>query len=187
MGTLKYAILGLLNRKEMTGYEMSKELSDTLSAFWSAKHSQIYPELRQLKEDGMVEYHVAITGNVLEKKVYAITDAGRDAFMQWEETMSAIQPFPKDEFRLKLYFSGDVSANFRKDLLENQLKQHQKRLEAIRQDLSKFSKIPPDDPTELSDYMLVRGGIIREESTCAWLQECLDLSNVISGGEVARP
>ena len=30
MGTLKYAILGLLNRNEMTGYELSKEFENNL-------------------------------------------------------------------------------------------------------------------------------------------------------------
>ena len=39
MGTLKYAILGLLNRNEMTGYELSKEFETTLFEFWNAKHS----------------------------------------------------------------------------------------------------------------------------------------------------
>lgn len=48
MGTLKYAILGLLNRNEMTGYELSKEFETTLFEFWNAKHSQIYPELKSL-------------------------------------------------------------------------------------------------------------------------------------------
>ena len=46
MGTLKYAILGLLNRNEMTGYELSKEFETTLFECWNAKHSQIYPELK---------------------------------------------------------------------------------------------------------------------------------------------
>ncbi|MCX8179105.1 MAG: PadR family transcriptional regulator, partial [Candidatus Aenigmarchaeota archaeon] len=42
MRTLKYAILGLLNRKPMTGYDLSKEFSYQLGNFWSANHSQIY-------------------------------------------------------------------------------------------------------------------------------------------------
>ena len=50
MGTLKYAILGLLNRKSMTGYDLSKEFETTLFEFWNAKHSQIYPELKSLSE-----------------------------------------------------------------------------------------------------------------------------------------
>lgn len=54
MGTLKYAILGLLNRKNMTGYDLSKEFETTLFEFWNAKHSQIYPELKSLSENGLV-------------------------------------------------------------------------------------------------------------------------------------
>ena len=93
MGTLKYAILGLLNRKNMTGYDLSKE-------FWNAKHSQIYPELKSLSENGLVRYEVEITGNVLEKKVYSITEKGREDFYKWEESLNPLKPVPKDEFRL---------------------------------------------------------------------------------------
>ena len=60
MGTLKYAILGLLNRKNMTGYDLSKEFETTLFEFWNAKHSQIYPELKSLSENGLVRYEVEI-------------------------------------------------------------------------------------------------------------------------------
>ena len=41
MGTLRYAILGLLNRKAMTGYDLSKEFQTSLAEFWHAKHSQL--------------------------------------------------------------------------------------------------------------------------------------------------
>ena len=91
MGTLKYAILGLLNRNEMTGYELSKEFETTLFEFWNAKHSQIYPELKSLNAEGLIQYRVEITGNVLEKKVYTITDEGRRDFSEWEETLCPIQ------------------------------------------------------------------------------------------------
>ena len=56
MRTLKYAILGLLNQKEMTGYDLMKQFESTLCEFWSAKHSQIYPELKKLTEEGSVAY-----------------------------------------------------------------------------------------------------------------------------------
>ena len=48
MRVLKYAILGLLNQKSMSGYELSSEFESALNEFWNAKHSQIYPELRKL-------------------------------------------------------------------------------------------------------------------------------------------
>ena len=56
MRTLKYAILGLLNQKKMTGYDLMKQFESALCEFWSAKHSQIYPELKKLTEEGCVAY-----------------------------------------------------------------------------------------------------------------------------------
>ena len=121
MGTLKYAILGLLNRNEMTGYELSKEFETTLFEFWNAKHSQIYPELKSLNAEGLIQYRVEITGNVLEKKVYTITDEGRRDFSEWEETLCPIQTASKDESRLRLFFldGWNICWKTRKSLMKS--------------------------------------------------------------------
>lgn len=95
MGTLKYAILGLLNRNEMTGYELSKEFETTLFEFWNAKHSQIYPELKSLNAEGLIQYRVEITGNVLEKKVYTITDEGRRDFRNGKKRSARSRRHPR--------------------------------------------------------------------------------------------
>ena len=46
MRTLKYAILGMLMQKSMTGYELMQQFESALCEFWTANHSQIYPELK---------------------------------------------------------------------------------------------------------------------------------------------
>ena len=69
MRTLKYAILGLLNQKKMTGYDLMKQFESALCEFWSAKHSQIYPELKKLTEEGCVAYRQEASDNGLEKAV----------------------------------------------------------------------------------------------------------------------
>ena len=51
--TLKYVILGLLSQQSRSGYDLSQELSGALQEFWSANHSQIYPELKRLTEEGL--------------------------------------------------------------------------------------------------------------------------------------
>lgn len=182
MGTLKYAILGLLNRQNMTGYEMAKEFESTLFEFWTAKHSQIYPELKHLTEKGLVEFKVEISGTVLEKKVYSITEEGRREFREWEEKLYPMQPAPKDEFRLQLFYSGSISPEFRLRLLKDQLCQHEERLEHLRRNLGKFSTIPPEKEEEFTDYLVLRGAVVREEGTCQWLKECIDLcENRITG------
>ena len=67
MGNLKYAILGLLNQKEMTGYDLMKQFESTLCEFWSAKHSQIYPELKKLTDEGNIAYKIEPSENGFEK------------------------------------------------------------------------------------------------------------------------
>ncbi len=44
--TLKYAILGLVHKEEMSGYDITSQFKKEIGQFWSAKHSQIYPELK---------------------------------------------------------------------------------------------------------------------------------------------
>ena len=65
MRTLKYAILGLLMQSSVTGYDISKAFGDGLGSFWSAKHSQIYPELKRLTEEGLIRYRTVIQGEKL--------------------------------------------------------------------------------------------------------------------------
>ena len=150
MGTLKYAILGLLNRKNMTGYDLSKEFETTLFEFWNAKHSQIYPELKSLSENGLVRYEVEITGNVLEKKVYSITEKGREDFYK-------------------------LSPEKRMALLTDQLKQHEEKLAHLKGNMGKFSSIPPEDENDFADYLVLHGAVLREETNCKWLKDCIKL------------
>lgn len=177
MGTLQYAILGLLSRKDMTGYDMSKEFETTLSGFWNAKHSQIYPELKTLTEQNLIEYHLEISGTVLEKKVYSITAAGREQLTQWENNFNKLKPIAKDEFRLQLFFSDCVSPEHRIELLKNRLAQHEERLQQLRERKPKFQNLtaPPQEEEEFNDYLVYLGGIMREEEKCDWLKKCISL------------
>lgn len=101
---MRYAILGMLNRTDLTAYDMTKEFETTLFDLWRAKHSQIYPELKALNDAGLVDFKVEISGSVLQKKVYSITEKGRKEFLQWIEQCNEIPPVPKDEMRLQLFF-----------------------------------------------------------------------------------
>lgn len=175
MGTLKYAILGLLNQKNMTGYELTKEFETTLFEFWHAKHSQIYPELKRLYQDKLVDFKIEISGTSLEKKLYTITENGRKEFLKWLEQRHQMPPTPKDEFRLQLFFTHFVSPKQRLDLLNDYLYQHKKRLEHLQNNQKKFTAVPPSDTDAFSDYMVLLGAVMREENTCQWLEKCIYL------------
>lgn len=175
MRTLKYAILGLLNQQAMTGYELMKQFESALCEFWSAKHSQIYPELKRLTEEGHIEYTVEISGTVLEKKLYSITPTGKADFLNWLAQDVDMEATPKDIFRLKLFFSGNLEPKRRLEHLESQLHQHQTRLSHLRHNWQKFDGLPDAASDEFGDYLVLMGAIMREEMTCEWLEKCIEL------------
>lgn len=175
MRTLKYAILGLLNQTSMTGYELMKQFESTLSEFWYAKHSQIYPELKKLTDEGCITFDIQISGVSLEKKRYTITEEGRKDFLKWLEDDTEMEATPKDISRLKIFFSGKLSNEAREHLFNDQLLQHQSRLRHLIQNQNKFKEIPANDSDEFGDYLVLLGAIMREEMTCQWLNKCLEL------------
>lgn len=175
MRTLKYAILGLLNQKSMTGYELMQQFEGALAEFWNAKHSQIYPELKRLTTEGMVTYDIKIAGTVLEKKVYTITNAGRKDFLQWLSLDEPMQETAKDIFRLRLFFGNHLGSDRRMELIKSQLTQHQARLAQLMENQETFCGIPSKDTDAFYDYMILTGGILREEAYCRWLNVCIKM------------
>lgn len=178
MRTLKYAILGLLTRKPMTGYELTKEFNHELAEFWYANHSQIYPELKKLHKEALVTFDVEISGDILEAKRYTITEQGQTEFIQWLHKDQKIKRTPKDVFRLRMYFSNEMDVAARIQILENQKMQHSKRLNTLLKTFEQYPEVPDIDSDRFGDFVVLRGAIMRQESTIAWLDECIGYCKV---------
>ena len=79
-GNLKYVLLDLLQERPKHGYEMIKEMEERTYGFYSPSAGAIYPTLQLLEDRGWVT-----TQEAEGKKVYAITDAGRQALKEHQE------------------------------------------------------------------------------------------------------
>ena len=101
---LRYAILGYLSSAPGSGYDLAHQLDRGLGWFWSASHSQIYPELKRLEEEGLVEGTATTVGEKLEKRIYAITDEGLEQLKTWTAEPPRYRP-NRDPERLQLIFS----------------------------------------------------------------------------------
>ena len=173
MRILKYAILGLLNRKSMTGYDISKEFNFQIAEFWNAKHSQVYPELKKLVNEGLIIFDIEISGDILEKKVYSITEKGKDEFLNWLSKDEPMEPTAKNIFRLRMYFSNNLDTKTRIKLLESQLIQHKNRLAFLQSQKDAYCNIPDINSEYFGDYLVLDGAIIREKGTIEWLEKCI--------------
>src|SRR3954464_11744678 len=78
--SLRHAVLGLLERRPSTGYELTQTFDRSLRTSWQARHSQIYPELAKLEAAGLVE---VVGHGARRSKTYAITEEGRAELRRW--------------------------------------------------------------------------------------------------------
>ena len=84
--SLRYALLALLRVGPLSGYELQKQFSVSVGHVWHAPDSQIYPELRKMDAEGLIEGEEQQRGQRGVRKVYHITPAGEQAFLDWMRT-----------------------------------------------------------------------------------------------------
>ena len=176
MRTLKYAILGLIDRTPMTGYDITREFnSNNLANFWYANHSQVYPELTRLTNEGLITCEIVNLSDKFEKKLYTITEKGHLEFLEWLRDDEPLPPTPKDVFRLRMYFSDAMSPEDMMAHLEDALKKHEQkrgRLLSIMEDHYQ-RKAPETHTPEYGDFIVLEGAILREDSYIQWLKNCI--------------
>lgn len=78
--SLRFALLDLLAGEPMSGYDLTKVFAISLANVWPTQHSQIYPELAKLVNDGLI---LQTGEGPRGRKVYSITDQGIDALRAW--------------------------------------------------------------------------------------------------------
>jgi len=84
--SLRNALLALLMVEPMTGYDLAKRFGSSVGNVWHAPDSQIYPELRRMAQDGLLEAEEVPFGRKGRKIAYSITEAGRQSFREWMDS-----------------------------------------------------------------------------------------------------
>ncbi|MBF6301810.1 PadR family transcriptional regulator [Nocardia amamiensis] len=74
------SLLGFLHEGPMSGWDLVATAQDRIGDFWTITQSQVYRELAAMDAAGLVEK--GETG-ARERTPYHITDAGREAFLEW--------------------------------------------------------------------------------------------------------
>jgi len=122
--SLKHALLGILGYGPMTGYEVKQFFDSSVQHFWNAELSQIYPTLKALEENAWVERHVEVQENRPNRKVYTITDAGREEFGRWLR-QPQVPADLRDPFLIKVFFGAAMPVEDILVALRRQMEEHQ--------------------------------------------------------------
>ena len=155
-----YVILGMLGLGARTGYDIKGIVDHSTRFFWAASYGQIYPELNQLEQAGLVSGKDAPTGG-RKRKEYELTGAGRKALAAWAASPPQM-PELRDESLLKLFFADALP-------LEEGLEQLRLRRAGHAEFLAVLKEIearPGEDPPFVG--LVLRYGIEYAEFNIDW-------------------
>ncbi len=125
---IKTLCLGVLTLEPSSGYDIKKYIENRISHFFAAGYGSIYPALAELADAGLVTCEEIPQDGKPARKVYHITEHGRDWF---SNALQKADPKHnvRSEFMVLLHFS-------------HMLKEHQihalldQRLQSITEELS---------------------------------------------------
>ena len=129
---IRYILLGYLNYYPMSGYDLKLNLEHSISHFWHAHHSQIYTTMRKLETEGLVTSEIHPQEGAPDRRVYNITEAGKEELNHWlDKPMKQASPI-KEEFMVRLFFSSGREPQEVAAELITQRKFHEERLQVYK-------------------------------------------------------
>ncbi|MEM9136012.1 MAG: PadR family transcriptional regulator [Cyanobacteria bacterium P01_F01_bin.42] len=142
---LELAALGLLHKRPLHGYQLTKTLEISMGCCISINYGAIYPLLRRLESHGfIVPLSAAETAGSSSRIIYRITQAGR---ARWRsrmlETPNESWVNSRSRFMVKAFFFDHLEPGDRKALIQHRLAQcweREKKLQSngLLQDLSSY-------------------------------------------------
>jgi len=105
---VKTIILGALFQKSMTGYELKKIFDLSFAYFSGLSYGSIYPALKKMEAEGLISMRLEIQDGAPNRKVYTITDAGKETFLQALRRPIELERV-KNAFLMKLFFFTHLS------------------------------------------------------------------------------
>jgi PadR family transcriptional regulator AphA len=159
-------VLGLLALSPRSGYDIKTVVDRSTRFFWAASYGQIYPELKRLEEEGLVEGEDQPNGG-RSRRVYKLTAAGHEALVEWLlGTTTTVEL--RDESLLRLFFADALSREQALNLLEGRKRGHEEYLEVLRA----IAALPGGpDPTFVD--LVLHWGIDFNEWGAKWCEEQL--------------
>ncbi len=115
-GYVRLAMLMLLSRESLTGYDIMRLIEKKTMGFWRLTPGGIYPNLRKLERKGYVKGHWEFKGG-MRKKRYTITDEGRqllEAALQRQQQMAETMGGLFSEFAQEVLETEPVSLQISK-------------------------------------------------------------------------
>jgi len=195
-GVLEFAVLGLLYRTPMHGYELSKQLNMLLGTFRALSYGTLYPCLNKLYAEGFIvregDEAARVPGSTRpargngrppgrSKIVYRLTAEGKERL---QDMLADAGPaaWEDDEFGVHFAFFGQTRADIRLRILEGRRSRLEDRMEGVRAALARTRERVDSYTLELQ-----RHGLESVEREVRWLNELIASERQSEQSEANNP
>jgi DNA-binding PadR family transcriptional regulator len=162
---VRYPILALLADEPAHGYEIKRGLEERFgSVIAPVNAGQVYVTLQRLQRDALVADDAVAQNGRPDKRVYRLTDAGRQALEQWLGAASAPTRL-RDDFFMKLVFAHAMGLADPAELIARQREVYLRALGDLERVLASGAD---GDTTAL----VVEGAALHLEADLKWLDRC---------------
>jgi DNA-binding PadR family transcriptional regulator len=167
------SLLGVLSLGPMSGYEIRQFMERATANFWSESFGQIYPALKRMLADGLVEIVEDDCGEGHPaKKVYRLTATGELRLKEWLGV--PVRPHKnRNELLLKLFFGSRAKSG----MLAAHVESWRARYAS---DLERYLELEKQIPVRQKDHpglpfflMTLRYGIVEAKALVGWCDETL--------------
>ncbi len=124
-------VLGFLMSGNKTGYKIKKMMEVSTSYFFNTSLGSIYPALKKLEKNQMVNMKELVKKGRLQK-VYTITPKGKEHFHEWLQSEPTVFKIRTDAL-LKIFFFGFLSSELREKQLASTLSQLDLQIEDLKE------------------------------------------------------
>ncbi len=163
----RHVILGLLGRRPMSGYDIKRNLKSLDWLIGSLSSGSLYPALRTLLQDGCATVEVHPHESRPPRKIYSITEAGRQELSEWID-QPVVANAPLRAFLMRLVLADDHPPETLVTHLCERRAQVASRQAAYEQIISAEESSHPD--LDLAwDY-----GLALAKAEITWLDRTLD-------------
>jgi DNA-binding PadR family transcriptional regulator len=172
LGIVQEVLLALLAKEASHAYELRARLALALGPLAEAlNEGQVYVTLARLEKARLVSSSRVGQADRPDRKVYELTEAGRDRVMSWLEDVSWPKPAPA-EFHLKLVA---VAAAGLGDPVRVVNLQRRELLLELRQ-AERAALAEPDGSVAA---LLLEGVVLRLQADLRWLEACAQYWNSV--------
>jgi PadR family transcriptional regulator AphA len=145
LGPSAYLVLGFIAELgPSTPYDLKRAVAKSIAYFWSFPHSQLYVEPERLAKLGLLSEEQEDRGR--RRRLFSITEAGREALKEWLEAPSVVQTETRDLGLLKLYFADLTTPERVRKMAEEQIALHKERLaeyDAFSAEMARYERLQP--------------------------------------------